>query len=167
MVEEKWARMGALVCESKSCARVLSRRNSRRNLKSSKSGSSKAVNIWKPKPVLPASMQSIQDKDAILNKFRSWLPQIIKDSSGYNLSSLSRDFELAMGMCLDHQKLGFASLQELMKDLSEVVYVEPTKTGLVLRRLVKQDGNIMGLNDDAVTSIQSVLDDRADKGVFN
>lgn len=112
-------------------------------------------------------MQSIQDKDAILNKFRSWLPQIIKDSSGYNLSSLSRDFELAMGMCLDHQKLGFASLQELMKDLSEVVYVEPTKTGLVLRRLVKQDGNIMGLNDDAVTSIQSVLDDRADKGVFN
>lgn len=94
------------------------------------------------------------------------LPDIIKDSSsGY--TSLSRDFELATGMCLDHQKLGFASLQELMKDLSDIVCVEPTKTGLVLRRLVKQDGNIMGLNDNAVTPIQSVCDDSADKGVFN
>ncbi|KAI5078814.1 hypothetical protein GOP47_0006485 [Adiantum capillus-veneris] len=101
------------------------------------------LNVWKPVPSTNADRAL--EKDAICMKLRSFLAQALKDGTVCNVSLLPKDFELATGTPLDHQKLGFATLKELIGTLSDMVYVETTDSGVSLLRLVKDEGNSTGL----------------------
>lgn len=101
------------------------------------------VGIWKPVP--HPNAERGPDKDIVLSKLRGLLSQILKECTGYNLSVLPKDFEHATGIPLNYQKLGYANLQELMKELTDVAYVEATNSGLSLLYPVKLNENVVGL----------------------
>lgn len=87
--------------------------------------------------------ERVPDKSFTLSKLRGLLPQILEEGTGYDLSLLPEDFGHATGMPLKYQALGYANLQELMKEFADVAYLQATNSGVWLYP-VKLNGNVVG-----------------------
>lgn len=97
-------------------------------------------------------------KDAILEKLKSWLPELLKKDNEYMVSKLWKDFEQATGIQLDYRKLGFSSLQDFLTELADVARIETTRSGLLILCPAKKDvSKVQSL--EPVTSRQSVSSD--------
>lgn len=66
----------------------------------------------------------------IVRRLRGWLKETANTSSDYDISLVPKDFQLATGIYLDIQKLGFSKLQELLEEFSDVVKIQAVRKGL-------------------------------------